>query len=90
MPTPTVRSVCRLHLHPLREVVHRVSSSLLGLVDPLLRALSGSLKFTVRRYKFNKDSSLAHSLLIRDGAEAHRYWDLPPILPESNLVSRPL
>ena len=38
------------------EVVHRVWSSLLGAVDPSFRALSGRLKFTVRRHKFNKDS----------------------------------
>ena len=38
------------------EVVHRVSSSLLGPVDPSFRALSGRLKFTVRRHKFNQDS----------------------------------
>ena len=31
-------------------------SSLLGPVDPSFRALSGCLKFTVRRHKFNKDS----------------------------------
>ena len=30
-------------------------SSLLGPVDPSFRALSGRLKFTVRRHKFNKD-----------------------------------
>ena len=82
MPTPTVRAVCRFHLHPLREVVHRVSSSLSGRVDPLLRALSGSLEFTFRRHEFNKDSSLAHSLFIRDGAEARRYLKLSAILPE--------
>ena len=35
---------------------HRVSSSLLGPVDPSFRALSGRLMFTVRRHKFNKDS----------------------------------
>ena len=34
----------------------RVSSSLLGPADASRRALSGSLKFTVRRHKFNKDS----------------------------------
>ena len=38
------------------EGVHRVSLSLLGPVDPSFRALSGRLKFTVRRHKFNKDS----------------------------------
>ena len=31
-----------------------VSSSLLGPVDPSFRALSGRLKFTARRHKFNK------------------------------------
>ena len=36
---------------------HRpVSSSLLGPVDSSFRALSGRLKFTVRRHNFNKDS----------------------------------
>ena len=34
----------------------QVSSSLLGPVDPSFQALSGRLKFTVRRHKFNKDS----------------------------------
>ena len=37
-------------------VVHRESSSLLGPLDPSFRALSGRLKFAVRRHKFNKDS----------------------------------
>ena len=41
---------------PTRPPVHRVSSSLLGHVDPSFRALSGRLKFTARRHKFNKDS----------------------------------
>jgi len=35
--------------------VYRESSSLLGPVVPLFRALSGLLKFTVRRHKFNAD-----------------------------------
>ena len=34
-------------------IVHRRSH--LGPVDPSFRALSGSLKFTVRRHKFNED-----------------------------------
>ena len=38
------------------QVLHRVSSSLLGPVDPSFRALSGRPKVTVRRHKFNKDS----------------------------------
>jgi len=39
----------------LLQVLHRVSSSLLGPVAPSFRALSGRLKFTVRRHKFNTD-----------------------------------
>jgi len=39
-----------------RQVLHRVSSSLLGPVHPSFRALSGRLKFMVRRHKLNKDS----------------------------------
>ena len=35
--------------------IHRVSSSLLGPVDPSFRALAGRLEFMVRRHKFNKD-----------------------------------
>ena len=35
-------------------IVHRQCS--LGPVDPSFRALSGRLKFTVRRHKFNEDS----------------------------------
>jgi hypothetical protein len=35
---------------------HRVSSSLLGPVDPSFRALSRRLTFTVRRHKFNAES----------------------------------
>ena len=31
-------------------------AGLAGLLDPSLRALSGHLKFTARRHKFNKDS----------------------------------
>ena len=36
------------------KLLHRVSSSLLGPVDPSFRALSRRLKFPIRRYKFNK------------------------------------
>jgi len=39
-----------------KQQVHRVSSSLLGPVDPSFRALSGRLKLTARRHKFNTDS----------------------------------
>ena len=35
--------------------IHRVSSSLLGPVDPSFRALAGRPKFTVRPHKLNKD-----------------------------------
>ena len=38
-----------------RNLSNRVSSSLLGPLVPSFRALSGRLKFTVRRDKFNKD-----------------------------------
>ena len=38
-----------------KYILHRVSSSLLGPAVPSFRALSGRLKFTVRRHKFNKD-----------------------------------
>ena len=39
-------------------VVHRVSSKSFRSADPSFRALFGSLKCTVRRHKFNKDSFL--------------------------------
>ena len=39
------------------RVVHRVSSSLLGLIVRSSRALSGRLKFTVRLHKSNQDFS---------------------------------
>ena len=35
-------------------------------VDPSFRALSGRLKFTVRRHKFNKDSLPASTLAVGD------------------------
>ena len=38
------------------SVLHRVSSSLSGPVDPPSRALSVRLKCTARRHKFNADS----------------------------------
>ena len=43
---------CQTSIRPAKQQ----SSSLLGPVDPSFRALSGRLKFTVRRHKFNKDS----------------------------------
>ena len=53
------------------EVVHRVSSSLLGPVDISFRALSGRLDFTVRRHKFNTDSLC----LERRGDTLHDFED---------------
>ena len=46
----------------------RFGQSPSGPVDPSFRALSGRLKFTVRRHKFNKGflSSLPHSGLLAD------------------------
>ena len=46
-------SANRISKHPVR---HRVSSSLLSPVDPSFRALSGRLKFAVRRHKFHEES----------------------------------
>ena len=48
-----------------------VSSSLLGPVDPLLRALFGRLKFTVRRHKFSEDY-----LFVRDRQGAIPEWGM--------------
>ena len=46
---------CRSEVHLLMQrVLYRVSSSLSGLKDPSFRALSGRLKFKVRRHKFKK------------------------------------
>ena len=42
------------HQFPCLQVVHRVSSSLLDLVDLSFRARSARLKCTVRRHKINK------------------------------------
>ena len=42
----------------VRICLYRVSSSILGPVDPSFRVLSGRLKFTVRRQNFNEDSLL--------------------------------
>ena len=43
----------------------RVSSSVLGPVDPSFRALSGRLQCTVRRHTFNKDSLLWRAEMVR-------------------------
>ena len=45
-------------LDGVAETVRSTSSSLLGPVDPSFGALSGRLKFTVRRHECNKDSFL--------------------------------
>ena len=59
--------------HGVWFMVYRVSSSLLGLVVPSVRALSGRLKFSVRRHKFKKDN-LVHDAwcLVSDRATAER------------------
>ena len=56
------------------EVVHGVSSSRVGPVDPSFRALSGRLNFTVQHHKLNKDS-----LLYRP----HKKNDLMKSIPKS-------
>ena len=48
-------SIYTLHPKPY-GLLHRVSSSRLGPVDPSLRALSGRLNFTVRCHKSSTDS----------------------------------
>ena len=68
-------------------IVHRQNP--LGPVDPSYRALSGRVKFMVRRHKFNKDSSLffgrqsdrrkqVSSRAVRNGAELLSQVDLHP------------
>ena len=47
--------VVRQRLRRFAPADHMVSSRLLGPVDPSFRAISGRLKFTVRRHKANKD-----------------------------------
>jgi len=58
-------------------LLYRVSSSLVGPVVSSIRALSGRLKFTVRRHKFNKDF-LSLSSLFRGPAE-HIIKDPDPL-----------
>ena len=48
---------------------------LLGPVDPSFRALSGRLKFTVRRHKFNKDSLSLGWVTDRRGSKIERVLD---------------
>ena len=62
-------------------LLHRVSSRLLGPVDPSLRALSGRLKFTVRRHKFNNDSLFicsSNELDARQGPSVFFFITLKP------------
>ena len=46
---------------------------IVGHVDPSFRALSGRLKFTVRRHKFNKDSLSRARGLTRSGRRGRRH-----------------
>ena len=48
------------------KLLYRVSSDLLGPINPSFRAISGRLKFTVRRHKFNQDS-----LSLEGGGAVH-------------------
>ena len=72
-PTP---QTLRLQPEPLTlkpDTLHRVSSNPLGSVDPSFRALSGRLKLTVRRHKFNKDYlSTPGSAELRGSSSAPR------------------
>ena len=61
-PSPVQEALERLEGFGVLLMRDRVSSSFLGPVDPLFRALSGHLKCTVRRYKFNKIISLCRRL----------------------------
>jgi len=58
------------------EVLHRVSSSILGPVDPSFRALSGRLKFTVRRHEFNNDSLSQRHQDSHDTCTVHAWRNL--------------
>jgi len=56
--------------------IHPHRSSLSETVDPSFRALSGRLKFTVRRHKFNKDSLSAPTHdSTRTTAPTHAYHE---------------
>jgi len=72
------------------HVVHRVSSSLLGPVVPSVRALSGRLKFTVRRHQFNKDSLPSSRDRVRPGGVPSGSLSLSLSLALSLCVSRSL
>ena len=54
-------------------VLHRVSSSLLGPVDPSFRALFERLKLTVRLHKFNFSLSLDGGFRTRLGTQLALY-----------------
>ena len=72
-PNLTLNSASVLHFFRRLEVVLRVSSSLLGPVVPSFRALSGRLKFTVRRHKVAGASDVepAHRQLVVSCATSH-------------------
>ena len=55
-----------------------VLSSLLGPVYTSVRALSGRLKFTVRRHKFNKESFSSHLSEAGDRRNHRRRRRAPP------------
>ena len=62
-PQPSSPPPC-IHPRVSASDVHHVSSSLLGPVDPSFRALSGRLKFTVWRHKFNKDALSSYEISV--------------------------
>ena len=65
------------------QVLHRVSSSRLGPVDPSCRTLTGRLNFTVRRHQLDTDSlslSAWYSCQIVVAGVIHFGEILPPKL----------
>ena len=62
--TPRMRQWKAPGVDHVVQVLHRVPSSLLDLVDPSLRALFGRLKVTVRRHKWNTILSLVVPSLV--------------------------
>jgi hypothetical protein len=73
--TPAVAWVQAFGFSRVSWFVNCVSSSLLGPVGPSFRALSGRLKFTVRRHRFNEGSSS---------------WNAGGVDPPGSHVARPL
>ena len=66
-----------LTLNPKRNLKPQRLKPKRGPVDPSFRALSGRLKFTVRRHKFNKDSlSTPNAAAAGDAARAARRRDV--------------